>query len=601
MTIKLTDAKPAKSKGLGGYAAKQCPTRVYHDIATESLLAEPDSPGVEQRKGDGILFESLVEEVLGEHWNFFDLMELDTSGRKEAAIAHVKEALRGVSAVKIPACDRTERSKRRREILTVGAVQAGVQVIWNARLPFVNGRIGEPDAIISGLPVDVKHHRALEGKAAQKPQRVSSLETLSLDTAVDTLMGEGSPSKSDSLQLAHYIRMMEDLGLLPADAPRWGGIIGKELNVVWRPLDTPAFQGRKSALNLYDSSYETVRTVADQAMLAPENGPAVPPLWKAECKECPWRTVCHDELVEADHVSLLPGVTTARVSVYAELGITTRRGLARAVIDMPDPKVKREIDQARVSIVGKPHLARGTSTISVPRATFELDIDIEDSNGLCYLIGVADTWRRKENGTFKARTDFHAFADWTRTEEGEAKVFAEFWAYLIAQEAKATANRWGFRAYHYTEHETRYFRHLAIKHAGKPGVPTLDALNAFLDSNKWVDLHKIVSTEIVWPTENHQLKTLARYIGFDWRDEAPGGANSMAWFAQATESPDEEVREAAQRRILEYNEDDVLATLALRDWLDRPGSRPRSGNSLPAVETLDARFTRRARARRIAA
>lgn len=601
MTTELSATIPVKPKGLGGYAAKQCPTRTYHDIATEASLAEPNSPGVEQRMADGIAFESLIEEMLSEQWNFVDLTDLDTSGRRDAAVNHVRESLRGATAVKIPACDRTARSKRRREILTLGALQAGVHVIWNARLPFVNGRIGEPDAIVGGLPVDVKHHRALEGKATEKPQRVATLASLSLSDATDTLMGEGTPSKSDSLQLAHYIRMMEDLGLLADETPRWGGIIGKELTVVWRSLEAPAFQGRKSALDLYDSSYDTVRSVADQAVLNPESGSLVPPVWKAECKECPWRTVCHDELVDTDHVSLLPGVTTTRVSAYADQGITTRRGLARADISTTDPRVRRDIDQARVSLVNKAHLARGVAAVSVPRATFELDIDIEDSNGLCYLIGVADTWRRKENGTFKARTDFHAFVDWTRTEEGEARIFAEFWAYLVAQDAKATANRWGFRAYHYTDHETRYFRHLATKHEGKPGVPTLEALNAFLDSNKWVDLHKILSTEIIWPTENHQLKTLARQIGFDWRDEAPGGANSMAWFAQATESADEEVRDAARQRILEYNEDDVLATLALRDWLDRPGSKPRGGSALPSVETLDARFARRARARRVAA
>lgn len=602
MTSAILDIqRPAKPKGLGGYAAKQCPTKVFHDIATEATLADEDSPGVEQRKTDGILFENAVEEALSARWNFVDVSGLDTGGRRDKAIAHVAEALSGVTAIKIPECDRTEKSKKRREILTVGAIKAGVLLIWNARLPFVNGRIGEPDAIVNGLPVDVKHHRSLSGKAKEKPQHVSTLESLTLDSAEQITMGEGTPSKSDSLQLAHYIRMMEDLGLLPDDAPRWGGIIGKELTVVWRSLDAPAFQGRKSALDIYDDSYQTVRDVADAAITAPEQGSIVPPIWKTECKECPWRTICHDELLDADHISLLPGVTATRVVDYASKGIVTRRQLARATFDTPDIRVLRDIDQARVSIVNKPHRARGKDFISVPRATFELDIDIEDSNGLCYLIGVADTWRRKENGTVKQRTDFHPFVDWTRTEEGEARIFAEFWAYLVAADAKATANRWGFKAYHYTDHETRYFRHLAEKHAGKPGIPTLEELNEFLDSSKWVDLHKILATEIVWPTENHQLKTLARFVGFDWRDEAPGGANSMAWFAEATTSEDEDTREAARQRIVEYNQDDVMATLALREWLDRFGHARQPGKAIPSVESLDQRFARRARARRLAA
>jgi len=593
--------RPAKPKGLGGYAAKQCPTKVFHDIATEATLADEDSPGVEQRKTDGILFENAVEEALSARWNFVDVSGLETGGRRDNAIAHVADALAGVTAIKIPECDRTEKSKRRREILTVGAIKAGVLLIWNARLPFVNGRIGEPDAIVNGLPVDVKHHRSLSGKAKEKPQFVSTLESLTLDSAEPIAMGEGTPSKSDSLQLAHYIRMMEDLGLLPDEAPRWGGIIGKELTVVWRALDAPQFQGRKSALDLYDHSYSTVRDVADSALVSPDSGPLVPPVWKTECKECPWRTVCHDELVDADHISLLPGITTTRVSTYSDEGITTRRHLARRSTEGADARTLRDIDQARVSLVNKVHRARGVEYVSVPRAAFELDIDIEDSNGLCYLIGVADTWRRKENGAVKQRTDYHAFVDWTRTDEGEARIFAEFWDYLKGAEAKAAANRWGFRAYHYTDHETRYFRHLAVKHAGKSGVPSLEELNIFLDSNKWVDLHKILAHEIIWPTENHQLKTLARFVGFDWRDEAPGGANSMAWFAQATESADEVVRDASRQRIIEYNQDDVYATLAIREWLDRLGHARQPGKAIPNVEALDARFSRRTRARRVAA
>lgn len=600
-TASISIERPAKPKGLGGYAAKQCPTKIYHDIATDAVLAEGDSPGVEQRKNDGIAFELAVEDALSARWSFVDVTELDTSGRREAAIAHVTDALRGITAIKVPACDRSDRSKRRREILTVGALKAGVKVIWNARLPFVNGRIGEPDAIVDGLPVDVKHHRSLEGKAGAKAQKVSSLDTLSLADAADAFMGEGTPSKSDSLQLAHYIRMMEDLGLIADDAPRWGGIIGKELDVVWRPLDAPTFRGKKSALDLYDESYQTVRNVADAAIVAPDNGPLVPPVWRAECKECPWRTVCHDELVDTDHISLLPGLTPTRVQAHTENGITTRRQLARLAPETIEPRYAREIDQARVTVTNKVHKARGVEFVSVPRATFELDIDIEDANGQCYLIGVADTWHRKENGSVKSRTDFHFFQDWTRTDDGEARIFAEFWAYLMKMDAKATANRWGFKAYHYTDHETRYFRHLATKHVGKPGIPTMEDLNAFLDSNKWIDLHKILSTELIWPTEDHTLKTLARYTGFDWRDEAPGGANSMAWFATATGEDPEEVRLAAQKRILAYNEDDVLATLRLREWLERNGTKRQPGQTIPGVEALDARFARRTRARRVAA
>jgi len=60
---------------------------------------------------------------------------------------------------------------------------------------------------------------------------------------------------------------------------------------------------------------------------------------------------------------------------------------------------------------------------------------------------------------------------------------------------------------------------------------------------------------------------VATGLGFTWRDDDPGGANSMAWYELATEAPDAETQSRYRQRLLEYNKDDVRATLFLRDWL----------------------------------
>ena len=53
----------------------------------------------------------------------------------------------------------------------------------------------------------------------------------------------------------------------------------------------------------------------------------------------------------------------------------------------------------------------------------------------------------------------------------------------------------------------------------------------------------------------------------------------MAWYKEAAAGD-----ESARQRLLEYNEDDVLATRALREWLDGPA------RSLPHLDdTIEAR------------
>jgi predicted RecB family nuclease len=59
------------------------------------------------------------------------------------------------------------------------------------------------------------------------------------------------------------------------------------------------------------------------------------------------------------------------------------------------------------------------------------------------------------------------------------------------------------------------------------------------------------------------MKTLAKYLGFSWRDTDPSGAASIEWFNQWIETGDRTVK----RRILDYNEDDCRAMQVLVDSL----------------------------------
>ena len=139
-------------------------------------------------------------------------------------------------------------------------------------------------------------------------------------------------------------------------------------------------------------------------------------------------------------------------------------------------------------------------------------------------------------------------------------------------------------------------RHLVKKHAGVDGIPTAAELEAFLSGDAWVDLYPLLTKGLVWPTEDHSLKSLAKYVRFMWRDSDPSGAASTLWFQRASdpELPQAE-RVEWQRRILEYNEDDVLATSALVDFVDRFTKVYDVSKKLPPVEDLEPRYRRGSR------
>jgi predicted RecB family nuclease len=102
-------------------------------------------------------------------------------------------------------------------------------------------------------------------------------------------------------------------------------------------------------------------------------------------------------------------------------------------------------------------------------------------------------------------------------------------------------------------------------------------VEGFLQSDQWVDLLPIVKTQLV-TGRGMGLKVVAPLAGFSWRGPEVGGQLAMVSYMEATSDPDEAVRARSRRWILEYNEDDVRATAALREWLDR------SATLLPSVD-----------------
>lgn len=68
---------------------------------------------------------------------------------------------------------------------------------------------------------------------------------------------------------------------------------------------------------------------------------------------------------------------------------------------------------------------------------------------------------------------------------------------------------------------------------------------------------------VVFPVESYSLKSLANWIGFNWRETESSGDLSVCWYDNWLATGDR----AWLELILRYNEDDCLATYHLKDWL----------------------------------
>lgn len=642
----------------GGYFAKQCEEFVrkeYSDEYSKDLKVDPPAVLTARFEAGNEFEADLIEQIRAIHHGDDGVVILDSPEDRGDHAAMQTWQKESMDAFNNP----------------------DVWFIVNPRLapvPELN-LTGEPDFAVRSeaggwYPVDAKDHKEMEGSSKAKNYWVSTLGAAQLGCATEEPM-VGKPQKKDSMQLAHYHRMFQAHGLaVPDSKPVWGAIIGRSGNLVWRELDQPIYLNsrtgtKQTALEYYDTERAARMDILrrERARKTRPLEPLTGPEWKSECAECVWRVVCHDELREADNISLLPGITPSRAKHYRNAGINTVSQLSKldhrtaelceAKVDaealrvaakvapkkaLRDPArsvvtakgkayadtlnkldelgfktvrdlkgldektaafsgstpagLARSIDQARVTKVEKVHLSRDTEFVGFERGSVEVDVDFEDSNGYTYMFGMLVSGRKvSPNGDRKTRSEYRAFCSWDQSEDGEAQAFADFWSELMRLKAYAKERRYGFRSYYYTQHETHAIKTLAARHAGRPGVPTVAEVVNFMDSKFWIDLYPIVKRDMIWPTKDYTVKSVAKYVRHAWSGEGANGALSLVWYEEAVSHPDPEVRKARQEELLVYNRQDNEATLKIRDWItELSENQRRPGEKLPNVAELDKRF-----------
>ena len=348
-----------------------------------------------------------------------------------------------------------------------------------------------------------------------------------------------------------------------------------------------------------------------------------------QCDMCRWREWCGDRLEEVADLSLIAGVGVARRNLYKTFGILSLHDLAaldfrtaelvRGKVDVESLRRKAagrpastllsdviasrpkqvevlaalglhtvadlatidartldvcaagasnaavQIELARARVGAAPaYRRRGVERVEVPRGDIEVDVDMENTNDGCYLWGALVTDRRTVTPTAR----YVAFASWDPdVEAGELAAFGEFWSWFSAERAQAAAEGASFRAYCYSRSAEEG---QMTRVADRLGRHVRDEVDEFLASEEWVDLLQVVRDQLI-TGRGMGLKETAPLAGFSWRADDSGGTLAIVKYEQAVdEETDPAARATAQQWIVDYNEDDVRATAALRNWLDGP-------------------------------
>jgi predicted RecB family nuclease len=441
-----------------------------------------------------------------------------------------KEVIRNLA---IPFTDLSQYGLDEKEQKTAEAMDRKDQLIYGGRIRAVD-LLGDPDLLRfengSYIAGDIKSGAGQEGG--------------------DDDEDPAKPKVHYAVQLAVYTDILKQLGRSSEDRAFVWDIHGDE--VAYNFLEV---YGKRNPHTLWQDYQEAIAEVRQIVGRTVETLGA----YSATCKDCVWYTTCLKRLSESDDLTLIPGLGRSKRDVLID-SIQSIAALAEAnpagyingkktiFKGIGPDSLEKFIARARlITNNGKPYLRQPVTLPVAPRELF-FDIEVDPMRDICYLHGFVE----RNHGDTEAEKFVAFFAD-EETPESEEKAFRGAWEYIKASQPAAI--------FYYSKYERTLYRKLRQKF---PHVCSEGDIEELFASPMTVDLYfDVVLKATEWATRDYSLKTLAKYLGFAWRDTHPSGAASIEWFDRWVKTRDDAVRE----RILLYNEDDCRATRVLLDGI----------------------------------
>ena len=353
--------------------------------------------------------------------------------------------------------------------------------------------------------------------------------------------------KEDKLALTFYAMILEKVqGVLPNEP----ALVNEDLE--------------RLTIHAEEFTSEVNDVMARLARIRDGEAPEI--VYRKACLDTsPWGELCERQAKEHNDVALLFNVDLKKLRALREQGITT---VERAAELDPEALEGREAGLSHKSLVLIKQQAQALSEPSViirrkfetPLAPLEIFFDIESypQTDTDYLFGF---WLR-ETDTQKA----WGISFVAKRLEDEEEMWHGFLAWLSTLPNE-------YRVYHYAMHEVERM-HVLAKRYGDVGHPDLER---FL--SRMVDLKEPTREDVVFPLYIYSLKHIGHVIGAHWTGSVKGGGASIDVYDHWLKRHQKKDLDA----LIQYNQEDVIATMKLLDWLRMYATEPEKKYEEPFV------------------
>ena len=287
------------------------------------------------------------------------------------------------------------------------------------------------------------------------------------------------------------------------------------------------------------------------------------------CRVCTWFPTCMDRRRADDHLSIVAGATRAYTERLVKAGVPTRRALAaldpeRAIEDMNPRPLARIREQARLQVTGEYRHellyelidpdpdAPGHGLAALPEPSpLDVFFDIEadpwmGEAGLEYLLGLA--WRESDGHS-------EYLPIWGHDPAGEKAAFERFIDLVMERLDRDP----GMHVYHYAGYESGAIKRLMQRHQTRE-----DEVDRLLRGEVLVDLYQVVRQGVRASVESYSIKKIEKlYLPTREGPITEAGFSVVEYERWLRDGDDRHLRDLA-----DYNRDDCISTLLLRDWLE---------------------------------
>ncbi|MDE0531122.1 MAG: TM0106 family RecB-like putative nuclease [Albidovulum sp.] len=347
------------------------------------------------------------------------------------------------------------------------------------------------------------------------------------------------------------------------------GVVPAFMYVVapWSDFEPQAFRS-----NDYLAYYRLVRRSLEAAVADDADAQTYPDI-RRHCEICRWRRDCDAVRRADDHLCLVAGMSGLQIEELRRRDITTVTELAAEPLPLtwkPERGAvntyERLREQARVQVTARetrapvyeplePMAGHGLARLPEPSAGdvfFDLEGDpYVGEGGLEYLFGHA---------AFDDQGAPQYAARWALTRGEEKRAFEEFVDGIIA--------RWqqypDMHIYHFAPYEPVALKRLMGRYATRE-----EEIDRMLRAGLLVDLHGVVRGGIRASAESYSLKELEQFHSFERAINLPEANRALAQVQACLEFAGVEgLTGECRTAVQDYNRDDCLSTLGLRDWLE---------------------------------